>query len=150
MNKMKVKVWEYLEVGKPNVGYLGLGEHLGFVPMSEVITLEEFKKKKEKFVKNVLKNLGLPCEGILFEQTFQKFMDVENLERLTPKIRLDSGKVVYGFQVWWATVCPKCESDKLRQITPDEQEREDPEEFLEFGFVSIIECKKCGYREYDN
>jgi len=148
---MKTKVWEFIDKENPNIGCLGLGEHLGWVPMSEAISEEDYKESKRLFVQKILKKLGMPHEGIVFEETFERLWGAEKFsEATTPKIRLDSGKIVYGFQVWWATVCPKCESDKLRQITPEEQEKEDPKGYAEHGFISIIECKNCGYRELDD
>ena len=65
----------------------------------------------------MLKNLGMPCEGVFFEEIFEKLVQVENFaEQRTPKIRLDSGKIVYGFQVWWATVCEKCGSSDMGKL----------------------------------
>jgi len=102
----RVKVWKYINAQNPDEGYIGEGEFVGHVPMSKVMTKEEYKEAKKKFIANMLRQLCMPDKGLLFEQTFAKHwkreQEVHPFEKATtPKIVLDSGEVVYGCQVWW-------------------------------------------------
>lgn len=103
---MRVKVWRYINQQNPDEGYIGEGEFVGHAPISEVITKEQYKKSFKEFFRSVLKQMGMPHEGVIFEQTFEKhwtrkYEDFPFEEHTTPKIVLDSGEIVYGFQVWW-------------------------------------------------
>lgn len=106
---MRVKVWKYVNVQNPDEGYIGEGEFIGHVPMSEVITKEEAKKRFKSFLSSVLKQIGMPHEGAYFDATFEKNWARKEEEspyekQTTPKIILDSGEVVYGCQIWWQAI----------------------------------------------
>ena len=46
--------------------------------------------------------------------------------------------------------CPKCgESDYFR-VSPEQQEKEDPEGYKKFGFYSFFQCRKCRTRWLDD
>ena len=106
---MRVKVWEYIDKRNPDAGYLGEGEFLGCVPMTEVHTEEEYKQRKKDWLRKVLRAIGMPYEGLLFEQNFEKhwkraMVAIPYEKQTTPKIKLDSGKIVYGCQIWWKEI----------------------------------------------
>ena len=44
---MRVKVWEYIDKQNPDAGYLGEGESLGCVPMTEVYTEKEYNNARK-------------------------------------------------------------------------------------------------------
>lgn len=103
---MRVKVWKFVDKRDPEKGCLGEGEHLGCVPMTEVYTEEEYKERKKAWMQKVLESMGMPHEGVVFEEMFENMWKRKVFfqpfsEQTTPKIRLDSGEIVYGCQVWW-------------------------------------------------
>jgi len=67
--------------------------------------------------------MGMPHEGLLFEETFEKHWEREISfqpynKQTTPKIRLDSGEIVYGCQIWWKSIGePEGKSDTKTQET---------------------------------
>lgn len=101
--KPRVKVWEWVDPNDPEAGYLGEGEFMGNVPLSEVISEEE---QKENFKAFCLRTLDIleSDEDVLMEEVNRMFAEMNYSERTTPKIRLDSGKIVYGCQIWWEAI----------------------------------------------
>lgn len=108
-NGTRVKVWKFINQKNPDEGYIGEGKLVGHVQMTEVMTKKEYKEAKRKFVSNVLKQMGMPDKGLIFEGYFKKHwkreQEIQPFEKqTTPKIILDSGEVVYGCQVWWKAI----------------------------------------------
>ena len=106
---MRVNVWKYIDRNNPKAGFLGEGEFLGCVLITEVYSEEEYKQRKKEYISRVLKQMGMPEEGAFFEETFERIWQREMSlqpynEQTTPKIRLDSGEIVYGCQIWWKEI----------------------------------------------
>lgn len=99
---MRVKVW------KSKKEYLGEGEFLGCVPMTEVSSEDEYKANLKDFQKRILNALGaLPKDLIdTFERKFEEMWGMSEPygKMTTPKIWLDNGKIVYGCQIWWEAI----------------------------------------------
>lgn len=102
----RVKVWKTHDPNNPRVGYLGEGEIIGLVPVLEVFgSKEEYIRSLKTFVSKVLKKMGMPYEGVYFEENFRKHLDtIPPEERKTVKIRLDDGRIVFGTHVFWRFV----------------------------------------------
>lgn len=101
---MRVKVWETVDPNDPDVGYLGEGVLLDWVPITEVYPIEEQKREFLEFLRKDTPSLfsdeAEEAETkALVDQLFER-----KRERTTPQIRLDSGKIVYGCEVWWKAI----------------------------------------------
>ena len=46
--------------------------------------------------------------------------------------------------------CPKCGESDYFQVSPEQQEKEDPEGYKKFGFYSFFQCRKCRTRWLDD
>lgn len=100
----RVKVWETVDPNDPDAGYLGEGVLLGCVPIAEVYPIEEQKRVFLEFLRKDTPSLFSDEEEeaetlALIDQSFE-----QRRGRTTPKIRLDSGKIVYGCEVWWEAI----------------------------------------------
>lgn len=75
---------------------LGLGTYLGVVPMKDI-------PDEPPPACVALPPLELtPDERAVVDEMVEQLE--EDMEDVTPKIKLDSGEIVYGFQCWWHEV----------------------------------------------
>lgn len=108
MNMTRVRVWLYQKQDDPfGEGYLGEGEFVGHVSMSEVQTREEAMEQVMRYFYGTDNISDLPVKART--QLNEIFSEEKYAKRTTPKIVLDKecaelGKVVYGCQVWWEPV----------------------------------------------
>jgi len=92
----KVKIGQRVRVVSADQSRdLGLGTYMGEAPMSEIP--DEPAPECDAID-------HIPMSAEQQEVVGQLVEELEAGDETTPRIKLDSGETVYGFQCWWSTV----------------------------------------------